>query len=98
MFGGILGLIIPIALIVVIVRAIQGRSGLSGEAPTVSLRRFFQYVVLLGLMIIVALGLAGLVAEALPESNTIVRRGSAELFGVTSYFMWRGPRRDAGTG
>ena len=79
MFGGIIGLIIPIALVVVIVRAVQGRSDLSGGAPDVSLRRFFHYLVLLGLLIIVAMGSAGLLAEVLPEGDTIARRGSTDI-------------------
>lgn len=87
---GILGWIIPIALIVVIVRAFKGRSGLPGDSPTVVLRRFFQYVVLLGLMSIVAFGLAGLVAEALPESNTIVKRGS-DLARPLAFLVVGGP-------
>ena len=90
MLGGILGLIIPIALIVVIVRAIQGRSGLRGGV-TVSLRRFFQYVVLLGLMILVAFGLGGLLAEALPESDTIARRGSADVARALTFTVVGGP-------
>lgn len=79
MFGAILGMVIPISLVVVIVRATQGRSDLSGESATVSLRRFFHYLVLLGLGIISSLGVAGLLAQVLPETGTLVRtRSSAE--------------------
>jgi hypothetical protein len=91
MFTGIVSLIIFIALIVVIVRAIQGRSDLGGGGASVSLRRFFQYVVLLGLMIVVALGLAGLLAEALPESGTIARRGSADVARALAFTVVGGP-------
>ena len=91
MFAEILGLIIPIALIVAVVLAIRGRSGLSGGAPGVSLRRFFQYLVLLGLMIIFALGLAGLLAEALPESKTIVKSGSGDLARALVFTVIGGP-------
>ena len=91
MFAGILGVIIPIALIVAVVVAIRGRSGLAGGAPSVSLRRFFQYLVLLGLMIIFALGLAGVLAEALPESETILRRGSADFARALTFTVVGGP-------
>jgi hypothetical protein len=77
MFGAILGLVLPISLVIVIVRAIQNRSDLSGEVATMALRRFFQYLLLLGLGIISAMGLAGLLAQVLPEADTLVRRGSA---------------------
>ena len=91
MFGGIIGLIIPIALVVVIVRAVQGRSDLSGGAPDVSLRRFFHYLVLLGLLIIVAMGSAGLLAEILPESGTIARRGASEAARALTFTVIGGP-------
>lgn len=90
MFGAILGLIIPVALIVAIVRLIQGRSGIAGET-SVSLRRFFHYLVLQGLLIVVAVGLAGIVAAVLPESDTIVKRGSADEARSLAFLVVGGP-------
>lgn len=91
MFGAILGLIIPIALVAVIVRAAQRRSELAGGSGSVSLRRFFQYVVLLGLLIVVALGVSGLLAVALPDSSTIAKRGSADEARALAFIVVGGP-------
>ncbi len=91
MFGPILGFILPIALIIGLIRAFQGRKDFSGEAPTISVRRFFHYVVLLGLAIITFLGLAGLIAQVLPESDTLVRRGSSAEAQALAFTIIGGP-------
>ncbi len=91
MFGPILGFILPIALIIGLIRAFQGRRDFSGEAPTISVRRFFHYVVLLGLGIITFLGLAGLIAQVLPESETLVRRGTSAEAQALAFTIIGGP-------
>lgn len=79
MFGGIVALIIPLALIVVVVRAVQGRSGLAPGQASISLRRFFQYAVLLGLLIVVANGLEGFLTEALENRTRLAGNGSVDV-------------------
>ena len=71
--------IIGIALIAVIVIAIYGRSGLAPGQASISWGRFVRYLVLLGLMIVVAFGLAGLLARALDHTTPLEPRGSSDV-------------------
>lgn len=91
MFGPILGLLLPLAVIIALIRAFQGRRDFSGEAPTISVRRFFHYVALLGLAIITLLGLAGLIAQVLPEADTLVRRTSSAEAQALAFTIIGGP-------
>lgn len=67
-------LIILGAVINLIVRAVSRRGGLtaSDDAGT-RIRRFFQYVALFASLVIVAIGLSGLIAAALPQGDLLVR-------------------------
>jgi len=68
---GLLSPIIFISLIIVVVRKLSssgGRGGLHG----LSVRRFFQYLLLYGLIIISAIGLSGLLGRLLDRSTLVV--------------------------
>lgn len=77
---GAVGLLIPIAIIALIVvairKAMEKGGGLEGGGHGV--RRFFQYLLLLGLLIISAIGLSGLLGRLL-EGETLVRADQAGL-------------------
>lgn len=69
-----LGFILPIAVVVLVVLGI--RKVRSGEAHGAlqghSVRRFFQYVILYGLIIVGGLGLSGLLGRVLERSTLVV--------------------------
>jgi hypothetical protein len=76
---GAIGLLIPIAIIALIIvgiRKAMEKGGLEGGGHGV--RRFFQYLLLLGLLIISAMGLAGLLGRLL-EGEALVRADQAGL-------------------
>jgi len=61
--------LLPLLLVIVLIRAITGRGkGAVGGHPV---RHFFQYMLLYGLMVVVAVGLTGLLERALPRDQTI---------------------------
>jgi len=78
MIGGILNLLIFGIIIVLIVRRF-GRGGHTTrpDRPTVALRRVFQYLVLFGLLVIVAIGLSGLLAPLFEEASFVSGSRSA---------------------
>ncbi len=94
--GGLLPLIILGGIIVLIVRAVsnRGAGGSPGESGTVTIRRFFQYAVLYGVLIVVAIGFTGLLEQLLPDEGSVIRRDSSEiarsiaflLVGIPVYF------------
>lgn len=71
--------IIGAALLVVIAAAVYGRSGLVPGQASISLGRFSRYLALLGLMLVVAFGLSGLLAEALVHATNLEPRGSSDV-------------------
>lgn len=93
MIFGLLPLIILGGLIALIVKAVSGRSegGAPEEAAGVSVRRFFQFVLLLGVLIVVAIGLAGLIAEILPERGTRFGEDNAALAQSISFIVVGAP-------
>lgn len=74
MIGAFSGLLIPIALIALIVFGIRKiRSGdAHGALEAHSVRRFFQYLLLYGLIVVSALGLSGLLGRLLERSTLVV--------------------------
>ena len=76
MLFGLLPLIILGGVIALIVRAVRGSGSATAPGP-VLVRRFFQYTVLYGVLIVVAVGLSGLLEQMLPEGE-IIRRGSTD--------------------
>lgn len=71
---GLLSSLLPLLLVFVIIRAVTGRGkGAVGGHPV---RHFFQYMLLYGLMVVVAVGLTGLLQRALAHDATIYDRNS----------------------
>ena len=81
MIFGLLPLIIVGGIAVLIVRAVsnRGASTSPGDSGTVTIRRFFQYAVLYGVLIVVALGFTGLLEQLLPDEGAVIRRDSSEI-------------------
>ncbi|HEX7404712.1 MAG TPA: DUF5671 domain-containing protein [Candidatus Nanopelagicaceae bacterium] len=74
-----------IVIIIVVIRKISsggGRSALSGH----SVRRFFQYVILYGLMVVSALGLSGLLGRLLDRA-TLVAADQTDLARNVSFVV-----------
>ena len=69
-----LGFIVPIAVLVLVIIGIRKiRSGDANEAlQGHSVRRFFQYVILYGLIVISGLGVSGLLGRVLERSTLVV--------------------------
>jgi hypothetical protein len=74
------GLLVPIALIVLVVWGVRRiRSGdVRGALQGHSIRRFFQYLILYGLVVISSLGLSGLLGRIL-ERSTLVLADKTDL-------------------
>lgn len=74
MIGAFSGLLFPIALIALVVFAIRKiRSGdAHGALQGHSVRRFFQYLLLYGLVVVSALGLSGLLGRVLERSTLVI--------------------------
>lgn len=74
MIGAFTGLSIPIATIALIIFGIRKlRSGdVHGALQGHSVRRFFQYLLLYGLIVVSALGLSGLLGRVLERSTLVV--------------------------
>lgn len=83
MVFGLLFSLLPLLLVFVLVRAVTGRGKIAvGGHPV---RHFFQYMLLYGLMIVVAVGLTGLLELVLPHEQTIYsdRSGLARALAFT---------------
>ncbi len=78
MLFGLLPLLVLGAVVALIVRAVRNHGGRVRESGTVSLRRFFQYLTLYGVLVVVAIGFTGLLEQLLPGGGTVIRRGSTE--------------------
>lgn len=76
MIFGLLPLLILGGIVALVVRAVSNSPDRE-EGPT-SLRRFFMYATLYGILVVVALGLSGLVQLILPESGSVIVRGSTD--------------------
>ena len=73
-------LLIPVLLVALVVLAVRKARGRDEDAPPDghALRRIFQYLLLYGLSVVVAIGLTGLLGRLL-EGATLVRSDQAEL-------------------
>lgn len=75
---GLLTALVLIALLVLGIRAALARTGGGGPADGAGVRRFFQYLLLLGLLMVAAGGLSGLLGRLLDRSP-LVELGPADL-------------------
>lgn len=83
---GVLGL--PVLILTLIVRA--GKRGASGgTAPGAPVRRFFQYGLLLVLLLLAAYGLTGLIRSAIESSDIL--GGRSQVAGPLSALVVAGP-------
>lgn len=91
-----------IALIVVVVRRFSEPD--RTESPGTSVRRFFQYALLLTAMIVAAVGLSELLAAALPDAGTVIAQSEPAtrlarplafvIVGLPAFLLlWRFTRR-----
>ncbi|OIQ80730.1 hypothetical protein GALL_375110 [mine drainage metagenome] len=78
MMIGIVGLLTQVALIVVVVLFLRRFFGkkTTGAVPAHSLRRFFQYFLLYGLLVIAAVGTSGLIGRLFARDTMIVASNS----------------------
>jgi len=88
MLVGILPLLVLGGIVALVVRAV-GRRGGDGpkESGTVVLRRFFQYAVLLGLLVVVAIGLTGILEQILPAEGAVIRRDRSAIARSLSFLV-----------
>ena len=75
MLFGLLPLIILGGIIALIVRVVGNRGDAVPEAGGIAVRRFFQYALLYAVVIVVAIGATGLLAELIPGEE-LLRRGT----------------------
>lgn len=78
MIGALVFLVGLGALGYVVVRAARSGETGSGGSRGTAVRRFFQYLLLFGLLVVAAVGLAGLLARAV-ETGTVAERGEVDL-------------------
>lgn len=72
-FGAAIPLAIVVGITVLIVRRVSNRQTVAGEGPAVSLHRFFLYAVMLGMLILSAIGLAGLIDAAATAASRVTQ-------------------------
>lgn len=89
MLIGLLPLLVLGAIVVLVVRAVGGRDR-DDDAGGTAVRRFFQYSLLLTLVIVVAIGAAGLLAEIIPGEN-IIRRSPEQNARSFAFLLIGGP-------
>lgn len=99
MIGAFSGLLFPIVLIAIVVFVVRKmKSGEQNPIRGHSVRRFFQYLLLYGLIVVSAVGLSGLLGRALGQSTLIAgdqtdlaRNLSFTVVGIPLYLalaMW----------
>lgn len=78
MIGAVLVLGIIVAAVVLVGRRMSGKQGPGGPPDIHMVRRFFQYLLLFGLLVVTASGLSGLLGRAL-ERGALVSGDQSEL-------------------
>lgn len=87
----LLSILIPagaVALIVFAIRRMTGHGGGGGDGQAI--RRFFQYLLMLGLLVVVAIGLSGLLGRAF-EGRELAATGGADLARGLTFTLVGGP-------
>ena len=97
--ASLVSLALPVVVVVVIVRALTGRRGGAPVSPGQMVRRFFQYVLLYGVLVVAASGLStlgGLIgaSEALVDTSGSLARGLTFILigGPLLVVLWRWTR------
>ena len=78
MVVGLLFLVLVVALVVLAVRKANARAGRTATSDVTTLRRVFQYLLLYGLLVIVAIGISGLLGRLL-ETDVLVTGDESAL-------------------
>ncbi len=93
---GILGAVVPLAIvvgiIVLVVRRVSRRERATSEGAGLLIRRFFQYAVMLGMLVLAGIGLAGVIdavaaaaAQVTQESAAVARSIAFVVVGLPVY-------------
>jgi len=97
--ASLVSLVFPVVVVVVIVRALTGHRGGAPVSPGLMVRRFFQYVLLYGVLMVVASGLStlgGLIGarEALVDTSGSLARALTFILvgGPLLVVLWRWAR------
>jgi len=95
MFGilaTVIQLAIVVGIIVLIVRLVTKRGNATSEGAGVSIRRLFQYVVMLGMLVLAGIGIAGLIdaaaaaaVQAIQDSAAVARSIAFVVVGLPVY-------------
>ena len=90
MVVGLLFLVLVVALVVLAVRKANARAGRTATSDVTTLRRVFQYLLLYGLLVIVALGISGLLGRLL-ETDVLVTGDESALARDLTFTLVGGP-------
>ncbi len=91
MFTGLIfSIVFPIVVVVGVVRLFSNRTGSRG-IDAHSVRRFFQYLLLFGLMIVVAVGLSDLLGLLLSHETTLAGERSSTLARALTFSVFGVP-------
>lgn len=77
MLFGLLPLLILAAVVAIIVRAVRSSGSEPRDSGVVMLRRFFQYATLYGVLMVVAFGVSGLLAQLIPGGAVVAAADSS---------------------
>lgn len=88
---GLFGLAIQFAIIggivFLIVRLVANRDSASSEGTGIAIRRFFQYTVMLAMLLLTGIGLAGLINAAVASTATIARGSASTALWISFVFV-----------
>lgn len=90
MVVGLLFLVVVVALVVLAVRKADARAGRTATSDVTTLRRVFQYLLLYGLLVIVAIGVSGLLGRLL-ETDVLVTGDESALARDLTFTLVGGP-------
>jgi hypothetical protein len=90
MIAGLLFLVLMVVLVVLVVRRAGTHGGAAGSADGHTVRRVFQYLLLYGLFVVVAIGAAGLLGRVL-ERDVLVAGDEAGLARELAFLVVGGP-------
>ncbi len=79
MIAALVPLLVIGGLIALVIRVVGRRTAQTGEATSITVRRFFHYALMYGVLVVVAIGVSGLLAEIIPARGIEVRRDPVVL-------------------
>lgn len=88
---GILSSLVPLlimgGIVFLIVKAVSKRGSTTGEGVGVTIRRFFQYGVMLAMLVLAAIGVSGIINAATSASNRITTANSETALFIAFVFV-----------